>query len=236
MVTLLLQSRIPFQQRVSIATSVGEALDERKKLKRLWYYYVLDSSKEVDLEERQKINALFGNYAINAAAIVSLDIAAFYSVLQHFLGRLPGFVSLIYIYTYIALVFFLYLWGFVIRSVYKHTVITYTLTPFVSAVVYEFVSWLFLPQMTNLPNFVKVAIWLGITIILYALLSHYFPVYILRRLSGRKVLLSALVSVVAFFVSQMIQFFWEGYLTGQTQVFNFENVQKVAGISSLIKK
>ncbi|MDF3335229.1 hypothetical protein [Lacticaseibacillus rhamnosus] len=222
-----------FIKRNDIYGNMVEKNAERKNIKELKYYFILDSGKRIDLKKRKEIYTMFGDYAMRAALILFFAFVAIPVFAQSFIRQVP-FLRLflnVGLYIFILLIF----WGTILQVVYKFTTLTYLLIPGIGCTIfYGLLDNYF--QISLLPGFEQISIYLLITAILYFLFSLFFPVFILRRLSERTAMFGGLVSIASVIISQILLNFSTRYFEGKLQTLTVQNIRNSSDISAPIKR
>lgn len=187
---------------------------ERKNLKNLKYYFILDGKKRADLKKRKEIYSLFGDYAMHVALFFSLALVFIFDIARSVFHEVPFFAVSLSIG--LSIIMILIFGGTILQIVYKFTTLTYVFIPAISCVIMNIFWESYFPASLaiNLPDFAQISIYLVITIILYIMFSLFFPVYILRRLSERTALFSALVSILTSVAGQIFLFLSTRYFEG----------------------
>jgi len=215
--------------RKTVASSVKVFLTERKKLKNLEYYRITDDNKIVDLDKRRSIFNLLHNVAIDIFFISIINLMAIHCLIQHFL-EVSYFLKLISSIV-ISFVVFIGYGGIVSGIVYKYTTTIYVITPITSAIVYfTLLDSLFL----FFPEYARLLGYLLTTITLYIILSYISPVHILRKLNSKTALISSFTTILAAFLSRILQFMTTGY-HNEKYLLTIDSVRKTTDLSDTMK-
>lgn len=192
-----------FSKKVLIE-NINHFFKERKKLKRLDYYYILDNDKLIDIEQRRRVFSLFNNLTSGTVFVFLFNFLLLYLPLTHWFGN----STILNIVTGV-LLFFITVFGFggfLSEFVYKHTTIFYISIPFVSSII--FFSTL-ATKLGDLPDVAGLGCYLLITALIYLSVSKILPVHVLRNLNNQTVLISAVLTISAAFANQVFSiFFW----------------------------
>lgn len=217
--------------RITVIKNIEIFFRERKKIENLEYYRITDDNKTIDLEKRRNIFSLFRDMTRGTFFISMINIMAINSLFSHFLGE-SSLLNLVTIIV-ISLITFIGYGGILASIVYKYTTTVYVTIPLISAAIY----FLFLDSfILFLPDFARFAGYLMTTMLLYLLLTYAFPAHVLRKLNSKTVLISSFTTILAAFLSQMVQFFFVNYAESEKYLLTIDTVRKSTDISDGLKK
>lgn len=227
---LLISMWLIWVNRKTIARNVRFFFIERKKVKKLEYYHITDDDKVIDLERRRNTFSLFRDLTMGALFISIFNFMAMHNLIQHFLGK-SAILNLLTMIIF-SLVIFIGYGGMIAGIVYKYTTTIYVAIPAISAIIY----FLFLdPLIHFFPDFARFAGYLFTSIILYFALTYTLPVYILRKLNNKTVLISSFTTILAAFSSRILLFYFSSYIRTENYLLTMETVKNATDVSSALK-
>lgn len=216
--------------RKTIARNVRFFFIERKKLKKLEYYHITDDNKVIDLERRRNTFSLFRDITMGTLFISIVNFMAIHNLIQHFFGE-SAILNLLTMII-ISLVVFIGYGGMIAGIVYKYTTTIYVAIPAISAIIY-FSS--LDPLIYFFPDFARFAGYLFTSIILYFVLTYTLPVYILRKLNSKTILISSFTTILATFSSQILLFYFSSYIQTENYLLTMETVKNATDVSNTLK-
>ncbi|MFV0379892.1 MAG: hypothetical protein ACK5KQ_03610 [Anaerorhabdus sp.] len=208
---------------------ISTILTDRKNIKKLQYYHITDNDKLIDVEKKQKKFSLFNEVSLELISILMVNFVAIYIMSQQLFEKSAVLVLIDVIV--LGLLFFILFFGNA-KFFYKHNTATFVMVPVVSVVIYfMFIA----PLISFLPDFIGLACYLFITIILYLILAYFFPAHYLRKLNSKTVLISSVTVILAIFLFQILEFNYSNSLQYSGDLITITEVKNSTDITDTFK-
>lgn len=225
---ILVTCRIVSANAGNILRNIKSILKRKKDIENLKYFYITDSDKLIDKQKRVNVLQFSEDFTVGVYFTIMLNLVALCYLLMKI--NIPNnWISGLAIII-IMLLSFLVMINYIIKFVFKYTTFSYILIPFISFLIYI----IFHEYFDYYTTWIEFIIYLSITGMLFTILIYKCPLYVLRQLGARSVIITVIITFSITLLIYLLSYYFEWFIVKEHYLLNLDKVKMME--SEMIRK